>query len=89
MNVLNDGQVIPPGAYEVDSSGGVFSLLLELSAVTGDNYTFKDFARTWGQFPVTLNGNGNTIQGTATWALDITGATDTQIAFSPSNWAYQ
>lgn len=89
VNVLNDGQVIPPGAYEVDSSGGVFSLLLELSAVTGDNYTFKDFARTWGQFPVTLNGNGNTIQGTATWALDITGATDTQIAFSPSNWAYQ
>ena len=88
VNILNAGQVIPPGAYEVDSSGGVFPLLLELSAVTGDNYIFRDFARTWGQFPVTLNGNGNTIAGSATSNLDVTGAT-AQITFSPSNWAYQ
>jgi hypothetical protein len=88
VNILNAGQVIPPGAYEVDSSGGIFPLLLELSAVTGDNYIFRDFARTWGQFPVTLNGNGNTIAGSATSNLDVTGAT-AQITFSPSNWAYQ
>lgn len=92
INVSNNGQTIPPGAYEVDSSGGAFTVFLELSAAPGDNYIFRDFARTWATFPVTLNGNGNTVQGSATSNLDVTPAQPVQIAFSSSpspNWAYQ
>jgi hypothetical protein len=88
VNISNAGQVIPPGAYEVDSSGGAFTLLLELSAAPGDNYTFRDFARTWARHPVTINANGNTIAGGASSNLDVSGA-QAQITFSPSNWAYQ
>lgn len=88
LSIANAGQTIAPGQYEVDSSGGSFSLILELSAVTGDNYVFRDFARTWSQFPVTLNGNGNTIQSASTSNLDVSGA-QAQIRYSSSNWAYQ
>lgn len=88
LSIANAGQTIAPGQYEVDSSGGTFALLLELSAVTGDNYVFRDFARTWSQFPVTLNGNGNTIQSVPTSNLDVSGA-QAQLRYSSSNWAYQ
>lgn len=88
LNISNAGQTIAPGAYEVDSSGGAFSLLLELSPTNGDNYTFRDFARTWAQFPVTLNGNGILIQGSATSNLDVTGA-QAQITYNSPSWSYQ
>jgi len=63
-------------------------LLLELSPTNGDNYTFRDFARTWAQFPVTLNGNGILIQGSATSNLDVTGA-QAQITYNSPSWSYQ
>lgn len=88
LSIANAGQTIAPGQYEIDSSGGAFTLYLELSAVQGDNYAFRDFAHTWGKYPVTLNGNGNMIQSGAISNLDVNGA-QAVLVFSSSIWAYQ
>lgn len=87
LSIANAGQTIAPGQYEVDSSGGAFSILLELVPVIGDNYFFRDFARTWAKFPVTLNGNGTNINGASTSKLDVSGAS-AQLSYF-TNWNYQ
>ncbi|MES2048842.1 MAG: hypothetical protein V4447_10605 [Pseudomonadota bacterium] len=88
LNISNAGQTVPPGQYYVDSSGGPFSLSLEIGPVIGDNYSFKDFAQTWSANPVTLNGNGSTIQNAATWNLDTSGW-QIDIIYSSGNWSQQ
>lgn len=88
LSIANAGQTIAPGAYQIDTSGGAFTLFLELSAVTGDNYQFYDFAGTWGKFACTLNGNGANISGTATANLDVNGA-QARLVYAAPNWGFQ
>lgn len=86
LTFANNGQTISPGAYEVDSSGGSFTIYLKLSPSAGDNYAFTNSAGNLSSAPVTLNGNGKTIEGTSTFVLDVSFEAS-RFANISSNWS--
>lgn len=91
LNFANNGQTIAPGQYELDTSGvpagQTLTLYFETLPVVGDNYSFTDFAYTWSNNPCLLNGNGSTVNGTATYALDVSGASVTFGYATTTQWS--
>lgn len=60
---INSSQLLGPGAYLIDTSGGPVIVTTEASPTNGDNYLFADFAETWPQNNFNINPNGKTIFG--------------------------
>ena len=60
---LTANATIIPGPYNLDSSGGSFTLTLTASLVQGQAYEFVDLGRACDKNPVLINTNGNTLEG--------------------------
>jgi hypothetical protein len=65
--VTGDYLAAPGALVRTDSSGGSFTITLPASA---GPVTIRDVAHAWNDHPVTVAGNGRTIEGEATFVLD-------------------
>jgi hypothetical protein len=97
-HVTNHGSTQDGASYTIQASDdyialttltGVFSFLLPLSPITGDTYQIKDVNGLGTSHVVTINGNGNNIDGSATIN---TGYTNTNyfhiiLTFTGSEWS--
>jgi len=54
-----------------DTSGGAWTFTLNSSPTVGDTVIFSDLRGTWGTHNLTINGNGNNINGDGTLICDI------------------
>lgn len=74
------------GTYDVDTSGGAFTLTLPASPAQGMIIRFRDLTGTWDTKPLTLARNGNTILGSATDLVCNVAGEDFEIWFNGSDW---
>ena len=68
INASNNGEVLGPGVYLVDTSianGGAFGILMPSSLTTGQSWEFIDASGTFSPNHFTINRNGHTIMGNA------------------------
>lgn len=71
--------------YFVDTSSGPFTIDLPQYPSMGDEVTFHDVEDTWDTNNLTLDGNGNLIDGANTFICDIEGSTAI-VAYTGSQW---
>lgn len=71
-NIANSTQTLSGGrAYDVDSSGGTFTLTLPITPAVGDFIWLYDVTGSWDTTPVTLGRNGELIETiAANYTLD-------------------
>lgn len=62
---------LPGQRLFVDASGGAFTVTLPASPSAGDEVWFADPGADWGTNSPTVDGNGNNIDGAATFAADV------------------
>lgn len=71
-NVITGAGTLTGGrSYDVDSSGGSYTLTLPAPTFIGDFIWLSDLTGSWGDYPVTLDGNGNDIEGSSTYLLNV------------------
>jgi hypothetical protein len=77
---------IGPGSYLVNTSGGPITLTLPAAPLTGASMEFTDATATWSTNPLTLNGNGKTIIGSAAPLVDDVSGHILKIWFDGTDW---
>jgi hypothetical protein len=89
LTVANNGETFGYGTYNVDTSGGAFSISLPLSPILGESLAIKDITGTWGTNNLTINPNGLTIMGsTSNLICNISGEVFI-IWYNGSDWRLQ
>lgn len=81
FNVVPDDHV-----FAVDTTSGTTEFFLPLNPEVGDSYKFKDIGYTASTNPITLNGNGNNIDGDPTFIMDID-KSSVEIIFTNTEWS--